>query len=444
MTGSRLNIRAGPGTEYPVLGKALPDEVFVVLARNGPATWVQLEVAEVTGGLGWVNVTFVELTVPVLDLPISTETSNAPVVTVTPTPDRLVSTTQTTVNTQPLVQRTAPTGLSGRLVIQSGWGSTFYLYDLGSGTLRPLSGGFDPALSPDGAQVVFTREGNDQGVYLINSDGSGERRIFGERHGLRSPKWSPDGKWIVFSRTDGTYNCRDLGFGGICPSEDQLRADIPRPDLPPNALPPNCDAACKAQIEQGLEKEIERKVISGFDREQRPNWMLARVGVDGKEYRDLPALNSARAPDWNSAGIVYTVNRGLQKTEDKPAAETQPITNEAYSWDPDWQPGGPRIVFQAKRGSHWQIFVINSDGGGLAALTRPATALVDQLPSSVAPAWSPDGQFIVFLSNREENGEAGRWRVWVMNADGSNQRPLPVDVPITYTFNLEQMVDWSR
>jgi len=68
---------------------------------------------------------------------------------------------------------------------------------------------------------------------------------------------------------------------------------------------------------------------------------------------------------------------------------------------------------------------------------------VDKLPSNVAPAWSPDGQFIVFLSNREPNHEAGAWRIWVMNVDGSNQHSLPVNVPLEYTYTGEQMVSWG-
>ena len=66
------------------------------------------------------------------------------------------------------------------------------------------------------------------------------------------------------------------------------------------------------------------------------------------------------------------------------------------------------------------------------------------MPSNVAPAWSPDGQHIVFLSNREEDGEAGQWRIWVMDADGRNQHPLPLNVPIEYGFVLDQAVDWSQ
>jgi hypothetical protein len=47
------------------------------------------------------------------------------------------------------------------------------------------------------------------------------------------------------------------------------------------------------------------------------------------------------------------------------------------------------------------------------------------------------------LSNRDDENDAGPWRLWVMAADGSNQRPLPVDVPLEYTFSNEQVVSWG-
>ena len=107
---------------------------------------------------------------------------------------------------------------------------------------------------------------------------------------------------------------------------------------------------------------------------------------------------------------------------------------------------GGRVVFQRPGASHWESWTADANGANIAALTQPQTVLVDQLPSNVAPAYRPDGSQIVFLSNRTESGEAGAWRIWVMwvmNADGSNQRALPIDVAINYTFGADQMVSWG-
>ncbi len=52
-------------------------------------------------------------------------------------------------------------------------------------------------------------------------------------------------------------------------------------------------------------------------------------------------------------------------------------------------------------------------------------------------------QSIVFLSNRQDDHNAGDWHPCVMNADGSNQRRLPIDMAINYTFGGDQVVSWG-
>jgi Tol biopolymer transport system component len=202
----------------------------------------------------------------------------------------------------------------------------------------------------------------------------------------------------------GSYSCRDVGFG-IC--------------LPNNPF------------------------LGDFPLDTRPEWGLSRVDTDGNQFRDLPALTSAQAPDWTAGGIVYQANTGIEITADTPDATTRAVLQAPYYQDPDWQPGGDRIVFQSREGSHWEVFVVNTDGSGLAALTRPVTNLVDKLPDNVAPTWSPDGRSIVYLSNRDANNSAGDWRLWVMDADGGNQRPLPIETPIEYSYMNEQVVSWG-
>jgi dipeptidyl aminopeptidase/acylaminoacyl peptidase len=305
------------------------------------------------------------------------------------------------------------TGLSGTLVFQSSPGGMIYGYNLTSGQLWPLANGFDPAISPDGQTVAFVREGGENGVYLVNRDGSNERLIFSGRTRLSSPKWSPDGQWILFTRSDEYSECVEVGRGG-CVAVDALPPGPPTGDL---------------------------TVIKDYE------YNLARIDTSGANYRDIAALESARVADWNAAGIVYQSSAGLQITSD-----TAEATNRLLRFtplqppdeDPDWQPNGGQVLFVQHHGSHYEIWTMNPDGTAATPLTRPVTTLVDQMPNNVAPAWSPDGQQIVFLSNRAAHNEAGAWRIWVMDADGSNQRPLPIDVPINYMYGNEQAVDWGR
>jgi dipeptidyl aminopeptidase/acylaminoacyl peptidase len=298
-------------------------------------------------------------------------------------------------------------GLEGKLAIQATWGGEIYIYDLASGALASLTGGFDPAISPDGERVVFTRDGGENGIYIVDIDGSDERLIFSGRGGLRSPKWSSDGHFIVFERSDESSECR-LDDSGRC------LPDSPRRDHLPRAL------------------EWQAK--------------LSRVDENGENFRDLAVLNRAHAPDWNEAGIVYHSPAGIQVTEDRPDARSRVVyfdVQKQYELDPDWQRDGGRILFQQREASHWEIYSVAPDGSGLMALTRPPFAMADELPSNVAPAWSPDGRHIVFLSNRGEGYSVGEWGIWVMDADGGNQRRLPIEVPLTYTYVAEQMVDWG-
>lgn len=421
---ARLNIRSGPGGSYPILAKADPDARLTVLGRNAAGDWLQVVLPSGSGS-GWVAAEFVDVSGGMTSLPVVDGTPQGQAEEMLPPPGSELDTTkggevhpragialQVAQQPAPLLSPTAAplpaqaTGLQGTLAIQTTWGGDIYLYDLASGVLRLLTGGFDPAISPDGKQVAFTRAGGEHGLYLIDVDGSNERLIFSGRELLRSPKWSPGGQYIVFERGDEVLHCWEVG--NRC---------IPRPPF------------------------VDKDELS-TERQEK----LARVDVNGQNYQDLPVLQRAHAPDWNEAGIVYHSPAGIQLTHDDPGAQTELVffnITKQYELDPDWQPGGGRIVFQRREADHWEIYSVNPDGSGLFALTKPGFTLVDKMPSNVAPAWSPDGQHIVFLSNRQPDHNAGAWGVWVMDAGGGNQRRLPIDLDFTYTYVAEQMLDWG-
>jgi TolB protein len=69
----------------------------------------------------------------------------------------------------------------------------------------------DPAWSPDGSLLAFIRNssGSPPQVYLMNSDGSGQRPLIAEPTRARRPAWSPAGQWLAFeagSSYEGSIN----------------------------------------------------------------------------------------------------------------------------------------------------------------------------------------------------------------------------------------------
>lgn len=90
-----------------------------------------------------------------------------------------------------------------------------------------------------------------------------------------------------------------------------------------------------------------------------------------------------------------------------------------------WSPDGRRLAFAADHG----IWVMGADGGGLVRLVdaRAGTAM--------SPTWSPDGRRIAYGTFLD------RGRLWVMNADGSNQRLLVTRPPSR--LYAATGIDWS-
>jgi len=90
-----------------------------------------------------------------------------------------------------------------------------------------------------------------------------------------------------------------------------------------------------------------------------------------------------------------------------------PLT-EGEGTSPTWSPDGLWLAFATDRTGNGEIYRVRPDGTGPQNLTNDPA-------EDGEPAWAPDGRRIAFVSDR---GGEGRTRVWIMDADGGDARPL--------------------
>jgi tol-pal system beta propeller repeat protein TolB len=79
----------------------------------------------------------------------------------------------------------------------------------------------------------------------------------------------------------------------------------------------------------------------------------------------------------------------------------------AYDLDPSWSPDGQHVAFVSDRDGNPEIYVMEADGGAPVRLTYDPADDED-------PVWSPDGQLIAFHSNRK-----GSYDIFAMTPDGA-------------------------
>ncbi|MET0624858.1 MAG: winged helix-turn-helix domain-containing protein [Pyrinomonadaceae bacterium] len=272
-----------------------------------------------------------------------------------------------------------------------------------------------PAISPDGRQVAFVRNyfdaaGWTSALYVVNADGTGERRL-ATRQGKElyvgvGPAWSPDGRalaCVVGNVSSWEYNVVEVAVadGAERPVSDCRWAKV-------LALAWLADGG-------GL-------LVNALERNSQPGSQIWRVNHPGGEMRrvtndlnlyaglsltaDARSLVTVQSDRYTSLWVSKDGDpRHAEQVKFTPGGRFGSVAG--LSWTPDG-----RVAYASNESGNYDIWVASAEGGGRKQLT--VDALTDH-----SPAVSPDGGRVAFISDR-----TGQQRVWVMDIEGGNQTPL--------------------
>jgi Tol biopolymer transport system component len=247
-----------------------------------------------------------------------------------------------------------------------------YRLDLASGQMAQfIEQGSQPAITPggdDGPRIAWRSWKQDQrGLLSRTLDGSDTWPMITFTEAAR-PDWSPDGQRFVFpSRQEPDRESRLYLFTGV---GDEPFVEIQRHGSP----------------------------IVGRTPAFLPDGRIVYQGC----VENACGLFLMNADGTNPQQIT------LSKDDTAPAIS----------------PDGTRIAYMSFSSDYWQVNLVNVDGSEQRHLTE------DWYWNGL-PTWSPDGKYLVFVSNRDENwpdtfapSKSTKFRLWIMDADGQNQQQL--------------------
>ena len=335
------------------------------------------------------------------------------------------------------------------------WGGDVWTIDRVSGRESKLvENAYNPSFSPDGARIAFDAPWTGQRrIWTVDALGHNSKQVtsdVSEAHAHLRPRWSPDGRRIVFQNMESTkFDVRvvDLATQKLSWVTNDLFQDL-QPVWSPSGRfiyfssyrsgglnlwriavsPGGKPRGAPQQVTTGAGQDLEpalspdgRRLAFAIRRQNADLWTLPVDPATGRPAGtpvELIATNredsrGAWSPDGRS--IAFNSDRSgemniwLQDIDGPPRPLTQ---GPGGDYQAAWSPDGKTIAFFSSRAGSPDIWTVDVATGDLRSLTRTESLEIN-------PSFSPDGRFIAFQSDRN-----GRLEIWVMDADGSAPRAL--------------------
>jgi TolB protein len=168
----------------------------------------------------------------------------------------------------------------------------------------------------------------------------------------------------------------------------------------------------------GIQGIAESKIFFVSDRSGRKEiWMMDYDGSNQHQltHQNTISLSPRVSPDGSRVAFSSLTKSGwdiLMYSMDLNRLVSFPHFG-GTNLSPAWSPDGARLAFSSSRGGHSEIYLSDSAGGGLHAMTTGRGP-------DVSPVWNrKTGSQIAFVS-----GSTGLPQVYTMEADGTNQQRM--------------------
>jgi Tol biopolymer transport system component len=277
--------------------------------------------------------------------------------------------------------------------------------------------------APDGRSVIYVRQrteiGSGEPDEIVTVDlGSGQERTLYRGAIVSSggvfPSWSPDGQVIGIGVTEGQTGVPDR-IGLLDPKSGDLER-----------LPIEVPLVTVSKL-QGMTWVSGRRLAllladgGGVTGSGGSSGRIATFDLDSKRVRSLmplqPVLSGIAVAGPGSLVVsLGSQEQSLYELRRDPlggweSAET--LTEGPYSdRQPAYSPDGNWLLFSSNRSGNNDLWRLDRRSGELQRLT-------DHEAQDWDPATSPDGRSLVFSSNR-----SGRYQIWMAEADGSSPRQV--------------------
>ena len=267
-----------------------------------------------------------------------------------------------------------------------------------------------PQLSPDGSQIIYTRQWIDKlndsresSLWIMNADGAKNRFLIDGS----APQWSPDGSRLAF-----------LAKG----------------------KPQGTQIFVRWMDAEGAVTQITRVEKSPANLRWSPDgkWLAFTMLVPQKDTWDIKMPPKPEGAKWIEAPKIIDrldyrrdrqgfLEEGFNHVFVVPADGGTPrqLTTGDYNHNaPEWMPDGTELVFSGLRVDdaeyQWresEIYTVNIATGAIAQLTKRKGSDSNPLPS-------PDGKFIAYVGHDFTDDTFYEQKLYFMNRDGANVKEI--------------------